>query len=152
MNALVLLFSMAFAADLDDSAAAAWHADPQLGRAVFAAEPRTTRAPGILRFTDALTADPAAAVFIADRLRKEDDPAVRRALVERLGRHDPSNGEWLVDQLAVEPDPIVRSAIVATLTEADAEYAAKGLELAAKDADPSVRAEAEITRRLRQSE
>ena len=149
MSALLFLVSMAFAADLDDTAASAWKADPELGRAVFAAEPRTTRAPGIVRFVDPITADPEAAVFLADRLRKEDDPAVRRALVERLGRHDPSGGEWLVAQFAVEPDPIVRGAIVAALTEADADQAAKGLELAAKDPDPDVRAEAALTQRLR---
>lgn len=127
-------------ASVDDAVAQLRTRDPKLADALYAMEPRSTRA-GTARFTGPLVRNPVAAAVFLDRLTSPEgaSPEVRAALVEALPRTTGPFGPAVIDLLAGETDASVRVAMVASLRTADASSALAGLEVGLADADASVR-------------
>ena len=125
---------------VDDAVARLRTDDAQLAEALFAMQPRSTRA-GTARFTGPLVRNPIAAAVFLDRLTAGDDvpSEVRAALVEALPRTTGPFGPAVAALLADEGDAQVRVAMVASLRTAEASSALAGLELGLADTDALVR-------------
>lgn len=125
---------------VDDAVAQLRVRDPKLADALYAMEPRSTRA-GTARFTGPLVRNPVAAAVFLDRLTSTEgaSPEARAALVEALPRTTGPFGPAVIDLLAGETVASVRVAMVASLRTADASSALAGLELGLADVDASVR-------------
>ncbi len=133
-------------ASVDDAVAQLRVRDPELAEALYAMEPRSTRA-GTARFTGPLVRNPIAAAVFLDRLTAADGTSseARAALVEALPRTTGPFGPAVTALLAVESDATVRVAMVASLRTAEASSALAGLELGLSDPDATVRAAAART-------
>ncbi len=125
---------------VDDAVAELRSRDPELAEALYAMEPRSTRA-GTARFTGPLVRHPIAAAVFLDRLTAGDGASseVRAAFVEALPRTTGPFGPAVTALLADESDAGVRMAMVASLRTAEASSALAGLELGLSDSDPTVR-------------
>jgi len=125
---------------VEDAVAQLRARDPQLADALYAMEPRSTRA-GTARFTGPLVRHPVAAAVFLDRLTAEGGTSaeVRAALVEALPRTTGPFGPAVVALLAEESDASVRAAMVSSLRTADAASALAGLELGLSDSAANVR-------------
>ena len=125
---------------VDEAVAQLRTRDPKLADALYAMEPRSTRA-GTARFTGPLVRNPIAAAVFLDRLTTQDGASaeVRAALAEALPRTTGPFGAAVIALLAEESEASVRVAMVASLRTADAASALAGLELGLSDTDATVR-------------
>jgi len=133
-------------ADLDATYAAGLQESPELYAAVADAQPRQTRAGTLRFFGESAVLDAAAIPAVLRRLADgTDEPAVRRALAERLHRAPATWDDARLQLLADDAAPEVRAMLAAGLRWMDAAAARPAFEVALSDAAPIVRAEAART-------